>query len=406
MNVLWLRAEYPLPLDSGSKKRTYNLLQHCTSDASVVYLGFVSDERFVKTPALGKFVRKEQVVHRPRERKEGFGFYSRVFSNLGSPQPYFMKRNTDYRIKALLREQFREEKFDLMVCDGLDMAANIDFSLPVPKILMTHGLETTLWQQRYETAHGQMQRAYFNYETKRMAAYESDMCNKFDLILAVSQRDKERLESEFRVRVPIEVVETGVDCSYFRPNPDIPVVPHRLVFTGSIDLLSNIDGLLWFAAEVYPAVKKQYADVTLDIIGPDPASEIRALAQKDQSVRVTGWVEDVRPYLAAAQVFIVPLRAPGGTRVKIYEAMGMKTPVVSTTYGGEGLSLVHGVNLLIADTAREFADAVIELLGNEEKRQTVAENGWRMVNEKYDWGSKAKRLVEICRQLIEPSASD
>ena len=404
MNVLWLRAEYPIPLDSGSKKRTYNLLEQCVSDASVVYVGFTSDERHIKIPALADFVEREMVVFRPRERKEGLGFYLRVFSNLGSPQPYFMKRNTDARIKNLLREQFRENKFDLLVCDGLDMAANVDFSLPAPKILMTHGLETTLWQQRYETAHGQMQRAYFNYEAKRMAAYEAELCNKFDLILAVSQRDKGRLESEFRVRVPIEVVETGVDCSYFTPNPEIPPVPHRLVFTGSIDLLSNIDGLLWFAAEVYPAVKKQYPDVTLDIIGPDPASEIRALAQKDESVRVTGWVEDVRPFLAAAQVFIVPLRAPGGTRVKIYEAMGMKTAVVSTTYGAEGLSLVHGVNLLIADTAREFADAVIELLKNDEKRQSLAENGWRMVNENYDWAAMASRLVDVCRQLIDTSA--
>ena len=371
----------------------------------MTYLGFTSDRKYIEAPSLGKFVKREMVVYRPRERKEGFDFYRRVFGNLGSPQPYFMKRYTDRRIREMVRDQFRENTFDLLVCDGLDMAANVDFSLPAPKILMMHGLETTLWQQRYETAHGQLQRAYFNYETKRMAAYESEMCNKFDLILAVSQRDKERLETEFQVRVPIEVAETGVDCSYFKPNSDIPVVPHRLVFTGSIDLLSNIDGLLWFAAEVYPAVKKQYPDVTLDIIGPDPASEIRALAQKDQSVRVTGWVDDVRPYLAAAQAFIVPLRAPGGTRVKIYEAMGMKTPVVSTTYGGEGLSLVHGVNLLIADTAREFADAVIELLGNDEKRAMLAENGWRMVNEKYDWGSMASRLVEVCRQLIDTSTS-
>ncbi len=401
MNVLWVKADYPLPLDSGSKKRTFNLLKKAGPDLTVTYIGFVPDQNYIAAPGLAGVVEHEHTIYRPRERKEGPAFYLRVLSNLGSPQPYFAKRNTSRQIQRLMRDQLRDHSFDLLVCDGVDMSINVDFALPIPKILLSHGIETTLWQQRYETSHGYLRRAYFNYETKRMAAFERQMCNRFDMVLTVSQLDKDRLESEFNVRVPIEVIETGVDCVYFSRGQDIATVPHKLVFTGSQDLLSNIDGLLWFAAEVYPAVKKEYPDVTLDIVGPDPASEIIALGKKDESIKVTGWVEDVRPYLAAAEAFIVPLRAPGGTRVKIYEAMCLKTPVVSTTYGAEGLSLLPNINLLIADTAKDFASSIIELFGNKEKRDSLVDNGWRMVNEKYDWTSMSERMVRVFHQLLD-----
>ena len=406
MNVLWLRAEYPLPLDSGAKKRSFNLLKHSAAELSSVLLGFSHADSLPPGPNLSSVLRRELTVRRRRERKAGLPFYLRVLSNLGSSHPYFIKRYTDRRITSMLRELFREETFDILICDGLHMAANVDFSLPVPKMLLNHETETTLWQQRYETAHGTLRRAYFNYEVKRMAAYEAEMCNRFDLVLAVSDRDRQRLEDDLGVRVPTEVVGTGVDCSYFRPRPEATVKPRRLVFTGSIDLLSNIDGLLWFAAEVLPLVRRQHPEVSLDIVGPDPASEIRALGRKDKAVRVTGWVTDVRPYIAEAEAFVVPLRAPGGTRVKIYEAMGMKKPVVSTAYGAEGLPVAHGTHLLIADHARDFAAAVNELFDNPEKRDSIAENGWRMVHENYDWSAVARRFVTLCRELVDSPPAD
>jgi glycosyltransferase involved in cell wall biosynthesis len=386
-------------LDSGPKKRSFNLLERSSSELSVVYLSFSRNEPRPAEPGIESIAKRVVTVHREREKKSGLAFYLRVLANLGSPQPYFMRRNIDSRIQKLLGTLSREEAFDLLVCDGLDMAANIDFSLPAPKVLLAHEIETTLWRQRFESAHGMVLRAYYNYETKRMAGFETQMCNKFDLVLTASERSKELLESELKVRVPVEVIETGVDCSYFRPDNNSAVTPRRLVFTGSLDLLSNIDGLLWFAAEVYPGIKKEYPDVTLDIIGPDPSSEIRALAQKDRSIRVTGWVDDVRPYIASAEAFIVPLRTPGGTRVKIYEAMGMKKPVVSTGYGAEGLPVAHRTHLLIADSAVEFTNAVTELFDKAAEREAIAENGWRMVNENYDWSKMAARLVAIFRQL-------
>jgi glycosyltransferase involved in cell wall biosynthesis len=398
-----MKADYPWPLDVGEKKRTYNLLKHSHTGFSVFYLGYQERGESTQPPRLAEFVRREETVFRQPERRAGTAFYLRLLANLGSSTPYFVVRGTRRELQDRQRQIFRDAEIDLVVCDGLDMVGNVDFSLPAPKVLLSHGIEAALWQQRYETSHGLIRRAYFNYETKRTAAFETEMCNQFDLILAVSAPDRDRLETDFKVRVPIEVIQTGVDCAYFAPDTSVPVVPRRLVFTGSGDMLSNIDGLLWFAAEAYPLIRREYPDVTLAIIGPDPAAEIRALGEKDPSIRVTGWVEDVRPYLAAADVFIVPLRVPGGTRVKVYEAMAMKTPVVSTNHGVEGLPVADGVHLLTAADARGLAACVLALFGNSHKRTAVAEAGFRMVNESYDWSVMARRMVDICRHLVRSS---
>ena len=405
MNVLWMKSDYPLPLDSGSKKRTYNLLKHTRAAFNTTYLGTVHDRRLLTRPSLDGLVDKEITIFRERERREGFSFYLRLLANVGSSVPYFVKSQTYRELRDKRRKIFRDQAIDLVICDSLAVAGNVDFSLPVPKVFMAYGIETDLWQQRYDTAHGLIRRAYFNYETKRIAAYESSSCNRFDLVVAVSERDKRHLEEDLKVRVPIEVIETGLDCRFFSPIPEITRIPKRLVFTGSGDMLSNIDGLLWFAAEALPVIRKAHPDVTLDIIGPDPASEIRALGRKDDAIRVTGWVDDVRPYLAAADVFIVPLRVPGGTRVKVYEAMGMKTPVVSTGHGIEGLAVADGVHCLIGETPRDMAASIIELFDDAEKKQTIADNAHRFINENYDWSVMAEKLIGICKGIAaKPNA--
>ena len=172
----------------------------------------------------------------------------------------------------------------MLACDSLDMTLNVDFSLAVPKILFHPCIETSLWKQRYGTAGDSIRRAYFNFETKRMAGFETEMCNRFDLVVVASEQDRDELRREYGVRTPIEVIPTGVDCEYFRPVERQTPVSKRLMFSGSMDLLSNVDQLLWFAAEIYPLIKRRHPDVTLEIVGRSPTSELRALEQADRIV--------------------------------------------------------------------------------------------------------------------------
>ncbi len=398
MYIVWLRAEPIFPLDSGNRIRSFNLLRGIAREEAVTYVGLRHDDGLVGQIS-SQFASPAITVHQPIEQRTGYRFYGRLLANLGSAYPYYMKRYTSLEIRDEVRKLVQSGACDLIVCDSLESAVNLDFDLDVPKILYHHAIETTLWRQRYETASGVVRRAYFNFETKRMAEYESMTCNRFDHIITTSENDRESLIKEHRVKSPITPVPVGVDSDYFKPLKEDMTVPKRLMFSGSLDLLSNIDQLLWFVSEVYPLVRREHPDASLEIVGPNPAVEIATLPKKDQSIRVAGWVKDIRPHLAQADIYIVPLRVPGGNRVKLYEAMAMRRPVVSTSYGAEGLNLVPEQHLLVADTVKEFAAAVNSLLSDTAKKSRLAEAGYRLVHQEHDWSHMVAETLQLLRSL-------
>ena len=157
----------------------------------------------------------------------------------------------------------------------------------------------------------------------------------------------------------------------------------------------------WFCAEVYDLIKARAPHATLDIVGRRPGEEIHKLAKNDDSIRVIADVPDVRPYIAACDLFVVPIRAGGGTRIKIYEAMAMNRPVVSTTIGAEGLPLTPDKHISIGDTPDEFAEQVITLLSDNEKKRTISETGYQLVTENYQWRNVATSLRDHCEELMK-----
>ncbi|PWB73502.1 hypothetical protein C3F09_05210 [candidate division GN15 bacterium] len=399
MNIAWLKADFLFPLDSGSKTRSFNLLRHLCRSHDVTYLGFTPFEREQAEAALAECAARQILLRRPQPVTRGMAFYLRVAANLLSSHPYFARRNRSGVLREKAGSLIADHRCDVLVCDSLDMTLNVDFTWSAAKVLFHPSIETSLWQQRYETASGRIRRSYFNFETKRMAAFESEMCNRFDLVIAASEQDRDELMRNFHVMSPIEVIPTGVDCDYFRPAGRSTTVPKRLMFSGSMDLLSNIDQLLWFAAEIYPLIRRRHPDVSLDIVGRSPTTELRALEKADRSIRVTGWVPDIRTLLQQADVYIVPLRVPGGVRVKLYEAMASRRPVVSTSYGADGLQVAAGRDIVLADSAREFAEAVCALLDDPGRKEAIAEQGYRTVNERCDWSVSATKFAEVLTRV-------
>jgi glycosyltransferase involved in cell wall biosynthesis len=193
-------------------------------------------------------------------------------------------------------------------------------------------------------------------------------------------------------------IPTGVDIDYFRPQYAEPVAD--LVFVGSMDWRPNDDGVGWFAREILPLIRKQRPHCKVAIVGRNPSPEIKAL--ENGNVRVSGTVPDVRPYLWGSKVSIVPLRIGGGTRLKIYESMAAKSPVVSTTVGAEGLAYRNGEDIAIADTPQAFADACLDLLDNEEKRTTMADAAWQMVSSRFSWEQVSREFEDILLRSPAP----
>lgn len=231
--------------------------------------------------------------------------------------------------------------------------------------------------------------------SRMMRRWEPNYAERFARCIAVSESDR-RLLLSVNPRLTIDVAPNGIDTNQFQPLPYSNSKP-ALLFIGSMEYRPNIDGALYFCQDVYPQIKAEIPDIELWITGHRPTQEVRDLARDD--IHVTGSVDDVRPYYERSSVSIVPLRAGGGTRLKILESMALGKPVVSTSIGCEGLDVVDGEHLFIADTSEQFAEKTLLLIKHEDLRKRMIEKAWNLVVKLYDWDVIAQRLIQTYTEV-------
>jgi glycosyltransferase involved in cell wall biosynthesis len=292
-------------------------------------------------------------------------------------------------------ERERNNSFDQLVCDFLAPAANVPRTLATPTILFQHNVEAMIWKRHYEVQTNPVKKAYLYGQWEKMRRFESEMCRRFDSVIAVSADDREQMKREYGAEAVFDV-PTGVDVEFFRPSGEMKSSPHNMVFTGSMDWLPNDDAIRYFMREIMPLIKQQVPDATLTVVGRNPAPALVELGKTDPSLVITGWVEDVRPYMEAAAAYVVPLRIGGGTRLKIFEAMAMEKAVVSTTVGAEGLPLSDGVELLLADEPAAFADAVVRVLTDSSYATELGQRAASIVRKNFGWRQVTESFVSIC----------
>jgi glycosyltransferase involved in cell wall biosynthesis len=291
----------------------------------------------------------------------------------------------------------RANSYDVLICDFLAPAVNVPRSLSCPAFLFQHNVEAMIWRRHYEVQTNPIKKAYLYGQWRKMRAFEAAACRRFDQVVAVSREDSELMQSQYGISA-VDDVPTGVDTAFFRPHGAERREPHNLVFTGSMDWLPNEDAIRYFTEQIMPLVKQEIEDVTLTVVGRNPYPALIDLSKRDPSIMVTGRVADVRPYMERAAAYIVPLRIGGGTRLKIYEAMAMEKPIVSTTVGAEGLPVRDGVELLLADSPATFAAAVVRVLTDEVVAERLSDAAAKLVREQFGWDRVATRFAEICRR--------
>jgi len=310
-----------------------------------------------------------------------------VFSSL----PLAISRYRSAAMAQQIETLLNQYAFDSLVCDFLFPTPNIERLEQA--VLFQHNVESAIWRRHVEHAGNMARKAYFALQAKRMWRYEAATCRRAGFVVAVSAMDEERMRQEYEVE-RISHVDTGVNISYFTP-PHMYEPVADLIFVGSMDWLANIDATTWFVADVLPLIRRRVPDCTLAIVGRKPNARVRALQTADARIRVTGTVDDVRPYLWGSKVAITPLRVGGGTRLKIYEAIAASLPVVSTTVGAEGLPLQSGEHIVIGDTPEAFANACVRLLSDERARQDVAARAREHVAAHGSWDAAAKSFERI-----------
>jgi sugar transferase (PEP-CTERM/EpsH1 system associated) len=400
MKILFLHKQILFPRDTGGKIRVLNVLKHLGHRHEITY---VCNLRKGEEPLLSQMrelgLRMEAIAGEP-SRRGGARFYAEAAANVLSSRPFSVNRNYDAAVRERIEALLSRESYDLLICDTVQMARHVIGLGGPPQILFQHNVEAQILQRHAEISRGTAKRWYMRGQWNKMRRFERDCGRHFDAVIAVSQQDKRIFEEQYGWR-HVHAIDTGVDDEFFQPQPSEEVA-NRVAFLGSMDWMPNQEGVQFFVRQVWPLVRQRNPQATFQVIGRSPPAAVRAL-EETPGVEIVGFVPDVRPYLAGAAVVVVPLLVGGGTRLKIYEAMAMAKPVVSTTIGAEGLPLTPGVHFLQADEPTVFADDVARLLENAELRHSLGQTADRFVRDNYGSETVARQFEEICAGVVAGS---
>src|SRR5258706_6319381 len=387
--ILWLSSGFLLPTTWGGQIRTLGMLRRLRDRHEIHFLALHDGEPEALTHS-SEYCSKAWPVPFALARRNSVRFWIQTARGLFSELPVVVARKRSRGARLMIEKLLRTERFDLVVCDFLTPTVNLPSSQPF--VLFEHNVETVIWRRHAEGARDPLRRAFFRTQAKRLLAFERAACQRATHVIAVSEADAKLLRGLCGIS-HVSAVPTGVDAAYFaRPSLTQGNIL-RLLFAGSMDWLPNIDGVLWFVREVMPLIRRNLPQCSLTIAGRRPAASIRALTV-DPLIRVTGTVDDMRPYLWGGGVSIVPLRIGSGTRLKVYESMAAETAVVSTAIGAEGLDVSSPHNIRIADTPEAFASACAELLSDPEARARQTAAALRLVRERFSWQIVAARFEE------------
>jgi len=391
MNVLLLTQVLPYPPDSGPKVKTWNVLKYLVRHHTVTLASFVRGDQSAEVEYLKKYCRAVHTVPMTRNPVEDGLALAR---SLASGEPWMMVRDDRAAMRQLVDRLAAEKRFDVAHADQLNMAQYAARVRGARKVLDAHNALWLLYKRLWQTMGAGPKKWLLGRDWRLLKAYEGRLCREFDVVLAVSDEDKCALIEAMGRPREIAVIPIAVDTD------EIPVVNRRadaqhLLHIGTMYWPPNIDGMQWFISEVYPAIRAQRPDVKLNVVGSRPPQELIDLNDKGLGINVTGYVKDPQPYLEQAGVFIVPLRAGGGMRVKILEALSRGLPLVTTTLGCEGIAVEHGKHVLIADTPEEFAQATLRLLADRALADELGRNGGQLIETTYDYRAACRPLDQL-----------
>ena len=295
--------------------------------------------------------------------------------------------------------------YDVVVFDFAHAVVLAPPGLKLPSVLFTHNVEAEIFRRHLDYAGNALTRWVWRDQLQKMERFERDAVERFDVVVAVSERDGEMLRQTCRdpEAARVEVIRTGVDLDFFDYSP--PQEAPRVVFMGAMDWLANIDGVEFFLDDIWPRIAQRRPDAEMTVVGRNPPESLVSKAKAAAPTwRFTGFADDVRPHVRGAAVFAIPLRVGGGTRIKAYEAMALGCPVVSTGLGVEGLPVLDGQHYLRADDAQAFADAVLRLLDDAELRMRLANGAREFDTEHCSYRAAAADFERACVRAMEAAA--
>lgn len=398
MRVLWLSHLVPFPPKGGMLQRSYHLLRELSRHHEVMALCFnqrallPNDAAVLEArDAISQFATVFDIQEIPSNIK----VLGRTRLALGS---YF--RRSPYTIQWLRSSRYRKSVAlakrtfapDIVHFDTISLAQYRNEFGDEPCVLNHHNIESSMMDRRAQNEPNALKRHYFAVEADRLRAYESQVANAFALHLTCSDLDADRLAA-ICPGAAIKVVPNGVDLSYFEPSYDRTLEQNQsLIFVGGLNWYPNVSAVRFLVEKVWPLVSSEFPAATLSIIGRNPPGWLTTLSKANPRIRVPGFVDDVRPYMDRAAVYVCPIFDGGGTKLKVLDAMAMAKPLVANPIALEGIDAEPGKHWISASSPSDFLSALRQLFLSQELRTTIGTNARELVQERYSFSMIGKKL--------------
>lgn len=404
MKVLWLSHLVPYPPKGGALQRSYNLLREVAHHHEVHLLAFV------QTALLrNSFPSLEEGLEAARRELESYcasvtflpipceerrnGRRALLLKSLFTVDPYTVNWLKSEAMHDAIRDITARVPFEAVHFDTISLGPYARHAAPDRSVLTHHNIESHMMLRRAANEPNWLKRAYLWQEGVKLERYERLMCPRFAWNVTCSSLDSERLR-EVVADVRVADVPNGVDLEYFQPGGET-VTPGSLIFAGRLSAYTNRKAVLYIAHELWPRLRKEVEGVTIDIVGSDPPEELVRLARRDESFRVHGFVDDVRPYLDRAAVFLCPITDGGGTKLKILDALAMQKPIVADPIACEGIAVEDGRSVIFATTPDEYVAGVKRLMADDRLRVEVGRAGRTLVEQHYSYTALGRKLADI-----------
>lgn len=392
MRILMLTPYLPYPLLSGGQTRSYNLLKNLKKDYEITLFSFIRKKEELKySEELLKYCKKVEVF----QRRDAWSPINISLAAL-SPYPFLVAIYFSLTLRRALERELSAGKYDLIHAETFYVMPNIP-KTTVPILLVEQTIEYRVYQHFVKNSALFFLKPLFWFDVFKVKYWETYFWKKANRVVAMSEADRNKMY-ELAPKLSVDIVPNGVDLSQFKADEQLSLQEPVILYVGNFKWLQNYEAVRVLILEVWPIVKKVYPNAKLLIVG-------RGLKKTLQSLSSEGIVfdqdtDDIRRAYTKADVMVAPIKGPGGTRLKILEAMASGCPVVTTHVGIEGIEAQNGKEVLIGGNPKEIASLVIEILQNNKKRLAITQNARKLVEEKYNWVAITKRLDEIYQKVV------
>lgn len=402
--ILLLTPQLPYPPHQGTSLRNFHMLKALAQVADVTLLSMTESENTADLTPLESYCHVLPPVPVPDRTQS-----TRIGQLISSPLPDMGLRLRSEAFVSALNEALRPDDYAAVQIEGIELASyipQIRSAGPSARIVLDcHNAETELQRRARAVDRHNPARwpatVYSTIQTGRLARFESWALGASDAVLAVSEIDRSQLLKLLPAgTVNITVVPNTIDVvEYGQGETPSEEIGYDLVFTGKMDYRPNVDGVLWFAEKVWPALRESRPGITWAVVGQKPHARLDILRGKE-GITITGFVPHIRPYLTEASIYIVPLRIGSGTRLKILEAMTAGLPIVSTRIGAEGFDVKDQLEMVLADTPEEWVENILRLLGDQKRRTEMGAAAHKFAT-RYDWRTIIPLMKEVYSNLLD-----